>query len=97
MTLSAGVSALILDGKVLPVLETAKAVIAVREISAMNSEVIGNQKPSGDDNQSDHSDPHPQWVQYVPLHLRFPKALFERERSTLYLFASNAQLRFEHH
>ena len=42
VTLNAGVSALILDGKVLPVLDTAEPVIAVGEVSAMNSEVIWN-------------------------------------------------------
>jgi len=49
MTLNAGVSALILDGKVLPVLEAAEAVIAVGEIPAMNSEVIRNQETPGED------------------------------------------------
>jgi len=49
MTLSAGVSALILDGKVFPVLEAAQAVIAVGEISAMNAEVIRDQKSPGED------------------------------------------------
>jgi len=43
MTLNAGVSALILDGKIFPVLDTAEAVIAVGEVPAMNSEVIRNQ------------------------------------------------------
>ena len=42
VTLNAGVFALILDGKVLPVLDTAEPVIAVGEVSAMNSEVIRN-------------------------------------------------------
>ncbi|MDH3578095.1 MAG: hypothetical protein OEO71_09810 [Gammaproteobacteria bacterium] len=42
VTLNAGVSALILDGKVLPVLDTAEPVIAVGEVPAMNSEVIRN-------------------------------------------------------
>ena len=42
MTPSACVSALILDGKVLPVLDAAEAVIAVGEVPAMNSEVIRN-------------------------------------------------------
>jgi len=50
MTLSAGVSALIFDGKVLPVLEVAEAVIAVGEIPAVNSEVIRNQEPPTGDN-----------------------------------------------
>jgi len=49
MTLNAGVSALILDGKVLPVLEVAKAVIAVGEIPTMNSEVLRDQKSPGED------------------------------------------------
>jgi len=49
MTLSAGVSALILDGKILPVLEVAEAVIAVGEIPAMNAEVIRNQETPGED------------------------------------------------
>jgi hypothetical protein len=42
MALSAGVSSLILDRKVLPVLDTAEPVIAVGEVPAMNSEVIRN-------------------------------------------------------
>jgi hypothetical protein len=49
MTLSAELSALILDGKGLPVIEIAEAVIAVGEVPAMNSEVIGNQKPPAED------------------------------------------------
>jgi hypothetical protein len=49
MTCRAGVSALILNWKVLPVLEVAEAVIAVGETPAMNSEVIGYQQtPTGD-------------------------------------------------
>ena len=50
MTLNAGVSALILDGKIFPVLDTTEAVIAVGEVPAMNSEVIRNQKPPTEDN-----------------------------------------------
>lgn len=50
VTLNAGVSALILDGKVLPVLDTAEPVIAVGEVPAVNSEVIRNQKAPTDDN-----------------------------------------------
>jgi hypothetical protein len=49
MTLSAGVSALILDGKVFPVLEVAEAVIAVGEIPTMNSEVLRNQNSPAED------------------------------------------------
>jgi hypothetical protein len=45
MALSAGVSALVLDRKVFPVLDTAEAVIAVGEIPAMNSEVIRYKNP----------------------------------------------------
>jgi hypothetical protein len=49
MTLNAGVSALILDGNVFPVLEVAEAVIAVGETPAMNSKVIRNQNPPAED------------------------------------------------
>jgi len=49
MTLSAGVSALILDGNGLPVIEIAEAVIAVGETPAMNAEVIRNQEPPAED------------------------------------------------
>jgi len=49
MTLSARVSALILDREVFPVLEVAEAVIAVGEIPAVNSEVIRNQEPPAED------------------------------------------------
>jgi hypothetical protein len=69
MTLNAGVSALILDGKILPVLETSEAVIAVGETPAMNSEVIRNQKTPAADNNSDDCKPCPQRVQYMPFHL----------------------------
>jgi len=48
VTLRAGVSALILDRNVLPVLDTAEAVIAVGEIPAMNSEVVRYQNPPTD-------------------------------------------------
>lgn len=45
VTLDTGVSALILDRKIFPVLDAAEAVIAVGEIPAMNSEVIRHQNP----------------------------------------------------
>jgi hypothetical protein len=59
MAHGAVVFALMLDGEILPVLDTAKAVIAVGEIPAMNSEIIGNQEPAADDDQTDHSERHP--------------------------------------
>jgi hypothetical protein len=62
MAHGAVVSALMLDGEVLPVLDTAEAVIAVSEIPAMDSEVIRNQEPPAGDDQTDHSERHPQWV-----------------------------------
>ena len=95
MTHRAVVSALKLDRKILPVLEIAEAVIAVSKIPAMNAEVIRNQESPAEDEQSDQSDRHPQWVQYVPLHLRFPKIIIERERSTPYLVATSSQSRIE--
>jgi hypothetical protein len=48
-----------LDGEILPVLDTAKAVIAVSEIPAMNPEIIGNQELAAGDDQADHSERHP--------------------------------------
>jgi hypothetical protein len=82
MTLSARVSALILDGKVLPVLDAAEPVIAVGEVPAVNPEIIRNQKAPTDDNYCDYADRHPQRVQYVPLHLRFPKMYLKRKTAT---------------
>jgi hypothetical protein len=49
MTHPAVFFALILDGKILPVLETAKAVVTVGKIPAMYAKVVRNQKPSADD------------------------------------------------
>jgi len=49
MTHRAVVSALKLDRKVLPVLETAEAVIAIGKIPAMNAEIIRNQKSPAND------------------------------------------------
>jgi hypothetical protein len=69
MTLSAGVSALILDGKILPVLEISETVIAVGEIPAMNSEIVRNHKTPATDNDSDDCKARPQRVQYMPFHL----------------------------
>ena len=82
MALNAGVFALILDWKVFPVLDTAETVIAVGEIPAMNSEVIGNQEYSQNQDCSDYANRHPQRVQHVPLHLCFPRVLFECETPT---------------
>jgi len=59
MAHGAVVFALMLDGKILPVLKAAEAVITVSEIPAMDSEVIRNQEPPAGDEQSDHSDCYP--------------------------------------
>jgi len=74
MALSAVVSALVLDGEVLPFLKIAEAVIAVGEVSSMDPKVVRNHELPGEQDQYERSDRHPQWVQYVPLHFRLPQS-----------------------
>ena len=47
VTFGAGLSALIFDGEVLPLLNITKAVIAVGEVPSMHSKVVRNQKGPG--------------------------------------------------
>jgi hypothetical protein len=70
MTFNAELSSPVLDGEIFPFLNVAQAVIAIGEVPAVNSEVIGNQKLSGYKYQTDQADRYPQRAQYIPLHRR---------------------------
>jgi hypothetical protein len=73
MAFDAGLSTLVLHGKVLPLLDVTQAMKTVGEIPAVNAEVIRNQKYPGDEDCSDQSDCYPQRAQDVPLHLQPPR------------------------
>jgi hypothetical protein len=66
----AGLSTLVLHGKVLPLLDVTQAIKTVGEIPAVNAEVIRNDKYPGDQECSDQSDCYPQRAQDIPLHLQ---------------------------
>ena len=59
VTLKARFSALVFDGKVLPFLDIAKAMIPVGEILAVHTEVVRHHKCPRDKNGPDQSDRHP--------------------------------------
>jgi hypothetical protein len=70
MTLNTGFPATILDGEVFPFLNITEPMIAVREVPAVNAEVIWNHNQTGYKDHSDQTYCHPQWAQHVPLHRR---------------------------
>ena len=73
MTFNTGLSSPVLNGKVFPFLYVAQAMIAIGEVPAVNSEVIGNQELSGHKDQTDQTDCDPQWAQDMPLHRHLPR------------------------
>jgi len=69
VTLQARFPTLVLDRKILPVLNIAEAIKVVSEAVAMDAEIIRNHKLPGDENCRYECDGYPQWAQNVPLHL----------------------------
>jgi hypothetical protein len=59
MTFNTGFPSPVLHGKVFPFLNVAQPMIAISEVPPVNSEVIGNEKLSGYEYQTDQSDCNP--------------------------------------
>jgi hypothetical protein len=80
MTFNTGFSSPVLNGKIFPFLNVAQTVIAVGKVPAVNTEVIGNQKLSGYEYQTDQTDCNPQWAQDMPLHRHLPRCAERTEK-----------------
>ena len=59
MAFNTGFSSAIFHGKVFPFLNIAQSMIAICEVPSVNSEVIGNQKLPGYEDQTDQTDCDP--------------------------------------
>jgi len=59
MAFNTKLSAAMFHGKVFPFLNIAQSMIAIREVPSVNSEVIGNQKLPGYEDQTDQTDCNP--------------------------------------
>jgi len=71
VALGARVLALVLDGKLFPLLHVSLTIEIVGEAVAMNAEIIRHQEEPGDKDQTYETDCHPQRVKHVSLH-RYP-------------------------
>ena len=73
VTFNTGFPSAVLNGEVLPFLNITQPMVAVSEVPSMNAEVVGHEKLSGYEYQTDQADCNPQWAQDMPLHHHLPR------------------------